>query len=48
MEVRRSDTPRPEAFEKRRDSSAIFPDEGDIPVTDLRLYRSVIEGGYAD
>jgi hypothetical protein len=48
FEVRRSDRPRPESIEKKRSSITIFPDEGDIPENDIRLVRSIFDGGYAD
>jgi hypothetical protein len=48
IEVRRSDAPRPESTAKNRYPAAIFTDEGDIPAAEVRLFRSFIEGGYAD
>jgi hypothetical protein len=48
VEVRRSDKPRPISTEKKRHPPAIFPDEGDIPAAEIRLFRSFLEGGYAD
>jgi hypothetical protein len=48
VEVRRNDTPRPITIEKNRWPAAIFIDEGDVPATDVRLFRSSIDGGYAD
>ena len=48
VELRRSDTPRPESTAKKRSPAAIFPDEGDIPATELRLYRSFLGNEYAD
>jgi hypothetical protein len=46
VQIRRSDTPRPTA--KDRSPSAIWIDEGDVPASEVRLSRSIIEGGYAD
>ena len=40
IEVRRNDEPRPVTIAKNRAADAIFPDEGDIPVADLRFIRS--------
>ncbi len=48
VEVRRNDAPRPITVEKRRWPAAIFIDEGDVPAADVRLFRSPIDGGYAD
>jgi hypothetical protein len=48
VEIRRSDVPRPTTIANNRWAPAIFVDEGDIPAADVRLLRSIIEGGYAD
>jgi hypothetical protein len=48
VEVRRDNTPRPFTIEKNRVAGVIFADEGDVPAADVRLFRSEIEGGYAD
>jgi len=48
IEVKRSNVPRPEATAKNRSPEAIFPDEGDIPASELRFYRSFLGGEYAD
>ena len=48
IEVRRSDRPRAESVAKNRWPQAIFIDEGNVPADDVRLFRSFIEGGYAD
>jgi hypothetical protein len=48
IEVRRSEAPRPESTAKNRYPAAIFTDEGDVPAAEVRLFRSFIEGGYAD
>jgi hypothetical protein len=48
VEVRRDNAPRPMTVEKNRWPPAIFPDEGDIPAADVRLFSSFIDGGYAD
>lgn len=47
-DIVRSKRPRPESAAKNRSSSAIFPDEGDIPATDLVLLGSILIGDYAD
>jgi hypothetical protein len=46
--VRRSDQPHRVSVAKKRSPDAIFPDEGDIPTADLRLYHAPFGGGYAD
>jgi hypothetical protein len=48
VEVCRNDVPRPSTAEKNRSPAAIWIDEGDVPAADVRLFRSVIDGGYAD
>jgi hypothetical protein len=48
VEIRRSDIPRPSTIENNRWPAAIWVDEGDVPAADVRLHRSLIEGGYAD
>jgi|SRR5579872_5760571 len=48
VDVRRSDAPRAISTEKHRSPAAIFPDEGDIPVAEIRLFRSFIGGEYVD
>jgi hypothetical protein len=48
IEVRRSDQPRPESTEKNRHPAAIFPDEGDIPASEIRIFRSALDGEYVD
>ena len=48
VEVRRNDAPRPSTVEKNRSAAAIWVDEGDVPAADVRLFRSIFEGGYAD
>jgi hypothetical protein len=48
LEIRRSDAPRPVSTEKNRSPQAIFPDEGEVPLQDVRILRSLFEGGYAD
>lgn len=48
IEVHRSDQPRPEFTAKNRHPAAIFPDEGDIPASDIRIIRSVRDGEYVD
>jgi len=48
FDVKRSDQPRPASIEKNRAPSGIFPDEGDIPGQEIRLVRSILDGGYAD
>jgi hypothetical protein len=48
IDIRRADSPRPISTTKNRSPAAIFPDEGDIPAADVRLYRSFIDGGFAD
>jgi hypothetical protein len=40
LEVARNNAPRPESMAKNRDASTIFLDEGDIPASELRLYRT--------
>lgn len=47
LDIRRSDTPRPESTAKNRHPAAIFPDEGDIAAEELRLFRSFM-GATAD
>jgi hypothetical protein len=46
--VGRSDAPRDVSKAKNRSPAAIFPDEGDVPASDVRLTRSPIDGDYAD
>jgi hypothetical protein len=41
IEVRRSDTPRPESTANKRSPSAIFTDEGDVPASEVRLSRGL-------
>jgi hypothetical protein len=48
VEITRSDVRRPISEEKNRAPSTIFPDEGEIPASEVRLVRSMLEGGYAD
>jgi hypothetical protein len=48
VQVHRSDAPRPISTEKNRSPAAIFPDEGDIPAAEMRLFRSFIGGEYVD
>jgi hypothetical protein len=48
VEIRRNDAPRPSTIEKNRSAAAIWVDEGDVPAADVRLFRSFLEGGYAD
>jgi hypothetical protein len=48
VEVRRNDIPRPSTIEKNRWAAAIWVDEGDVPASEVRLFRSYLDGGYAD
>lgn len=48
FEIRRDDKPRPFTIEGRKWPAAIWIEEGDVPTTEIRLWRSFIEGGYAD
>jgi hypothetical protein len=48
IEVRRSGQPRPESIAKNRSPAAIFPDEGDIPASEVRLTRFPMGNDYAD
>ncbi len=48
VEVRRSNVPRPATIAKNRSAADIWVDEGDVPSGDVRLFRSIIDGGYAD
>ncbi|CAM2924389.1 hypothetical protein [Legionella worsleiensis] len=44
LELRRSDRPREEVQRQNRNPSAIFIDDGNIPMEDLRLFKHVING----
>jgi hypothetical protein len=46
--VRRNDAPRPFTMQGKKWPAAIWIEEGDVPAGDVRLFRSLIEGGYAD
>jgi hypothetical protein len=48
LEVRRNDVPRASTIEKNRSPAAIWIDEGDVPMDQVRIFRSFIDGGYAD
>lgn len=48
VEIQRSGVSRPYTTENNKSPSAIWVDEGDVPAEDIRLVRSLIEGGYAD
>jgi hypothetical protein len=48
VEIKRDDTPRPSTIQNNRWAGAIWVDEGDVPANEVRLYRSYIDGGYAD
>lgn len=48
VEIRRNDVPRPATIANNRSQPAIFIDEGDVPASEVRLFRSILEGGYAD
>jgi len=48
VEIKRNDAPRPATTAKNRSAAAIWVDEGDVPAEEIRLFRSFIEGGFAD
>jgi hypothetical protein len=48
VEVRRSNIPRPSTIAKNRAPDVIWIDEGDVPAEHVSLFRSFIDGGYAD
>jgi len=48
FEVRRDKAPRPFTTQGNKAPEAIWIEEGDVPTRDIRLFRSFLEGGYAD
>ena len=48
VEIRRDAAPRVDTIAKNRWPAAIWIDEGDVPADQVRLFRSFIDGGYAD
>jgi hypothetical protein len=48
FEIRRNDVPRPSTTAKNRSPAAIWVDEGDVPAGEIVLFRSILDGGYAD
>ena len=48
VRIGRADLPRPSTIAKNRSPAAIWLDEGEVPASDVRLTRSLFEGGYAD
>ncbi len=48
FEVQRDASPRPFTTKGKKWPTAIWTEEGDVPAADVRLSRSLIEGGYAD
>jgi hypothetical protein len=48
VEVRRNGAPRASTTEKNRSPAAIWIDEGDVPAEEIRIFRSFVDGGYAD
>jgi hypothetical protein len=48
VQIKRNNAPRPATTAKNRAPEAIWLDEGDVPAEDVRLFRSFIDGGFAD
>ena len=48
VDIGRPDVPRPYTTAKNRWPRAIWIEEGDVPQSEIRLFRSFITGGYAD
>jgi hypothetical protein len=48
VEIRRKNEPRPFTTERNYSPMAIWIEEGDVPAEEVRLFRSIIYGGYAD
>ena len=48
IEFRRNDAPREFTTVRKLAPQAIWVEEGDVPASDVRIFRSIIDGGFAD